>query len=266
MFRIFLLGFLLCSVINTTEAQKSVNDYKYVIVPNAYSFSKGTDTYQLNSLTKFLLDKYGFKAFLQDENFPEDLRANGCNALRADVKKESSVFVTKLILDLKDCNGKVVFTSAQGKSREKEYKTAYHQALRGAFVSVQELNYKYSGFNSEEAKVVENKPINKKETPVGLQGTEKTQNVLVVSGDSIVYLLNDEEYIFEKKDYGYEVFKNKNEKVSVGKAYVSSNQKSYIIQAGDLSGHGFFDGFGNFILERINPVTNKLIKDILARQ
>ena len=48
-------------------AQKSINNYKYVIVPSKFDFVKGKDKYQTSSLTKFLFNKYGFTAFLDDE-------------------------------------------------------------------------------------------------------------------------------------------------------------------------------------------------------
>jgi hypothetical protein len=54
------------------------------------------------------------------------------------------MFSTKLILVLKDCKNAVLFTSIEGKSREKEYQVAYNQALREAFTSFDKLEYKYS--------------------------------------------------------------------------------------------------------------------------
>ena len=123
--------------------KKKINEYKYVIVPDSYLFLKDKDEYQLNSLTKFLFNKYGFEALMQSDGFPSDLRNNGCKALHADVKNESGLFQTKLFVELKDCNNKVVYLSEQGKSREKDYKTAYHEALRNAFLGIEKLNYTY---------------------------------------------------------------------------------------------------------------------------
>ena len=75
------------------------------------------------------------------------------------------------------------------------------------------------------------------------------------------------ETTFEKKEFGFELFRANEEKpVVVGKAFKSSTKNNYIVKAGDLSGNGHFDAYGNFILERINPVTNKLITDTFARQ
>lgn len=48
-------------------AQESLNGYKYVVVPEKFDFLKSEDLYQINSLTKFLLNKEGFVAFLEGE-------------------------------------------------------------------------------------------------------------------------------------------------------------------------------------------------------
>ncbi|WP_062062091.1 hypothetical protein [Aquimarina longa] len=255
MLRILFLGFILISM-HSAKAQGSINDYKYIVVPKNYSFLKGDDMYQLNSLTNFLFNKYGFEAYMQGNEYPKDLKDNGCKALRADLKRKSSMFVTKLTLDLIDCNGTIIYTSEEGKSREKEFKKAYHEALRDLFKSVKTLNYKYSGDKKEDTV--------KKERVKSPEIKEK----VVISSPSenlITYLYNDVNYIFKKQEYGYELFK-KEVQVSIGKAFKSTNGQSYIVDAGDLSGHGYFDNYGNFILERINPLTSKLITDTLARQ
>ncbi len=123
--------------------QKSINNYKYIIVPTQFDFLKSPDQYKVNSLTKFLFNKYGFTAFLSDEIFPNDLAKNSCSALTANVKNNSGMFTTKSIIELKDCNNNVVYTSTEGKSKQKEYQKAFYEAIRGAFKSIQTLNYKY---------------------------------------------------------------------------------------------------------------------------
>jgi hypothetical protein len=45
----------------------------------------------------------------------------------------------------KDCRNKVLFTSVQGRSREKEYHVAYNEAIRQAFASFEAIKYKYNG-------------------------------------------------------------------------------------------------------------------------
>lgn len=103
-----------------------------VIVPNRYAFQKEDNQYQLNVLTKFLLEKQGFKTYMESE-VPAELLQNPCEVLKADVKNESNMMTSKLQLVLNDCSNKTVFTSEIGKSREKEYKKSYQEALRNAF-------------------------------------------------------------------------------------------------------------------------------------
>ena len=124
-------------------SQNNLNDYKYIIVPEQYSFFKTPNKYRLNELGKFLFNKYGFTAFLTNENFPDDLKNNSCLALRTEVEKQSSLFTTKLKIILKDCKGETVFVSRIGSTREKDLTKAYNLSLRDAFKSFENVNYKY---------------------------------------------------------------------------------------------------------------------------
>ncbi len=125
-------------------SQNQLNGYKYIIVPKKYNFLKGDDDrYKLNSLTKYLFNKNGFTAFFQDEEYPEDLQLNMCIGLVVDIANNSKLFTTRLKIELKDCYNKIVYTSIEGKSREKAYEKAYQEALREAFVSFEVMNYKF---------------------------------------------------------------------------------------------------------------------------
>lgn len=136
--------FILLMITSAVFSQSKINNYKYIIVPNKFDFVKSNDQYKTSSLTKFLFNKYGFTAFLINENFPSDLGKNRCLALVATVKDDSSMFTTKSIIELKDCHNNIVFSSNIGKSKSKEYKKAYNETIRKAFKSIQLLNYKYS--------------------------------------------------------------------------------------------------------------------------
>ncbi|MEJ2113960.1 MAG: hypothetical protein P8X62_09825 [Flavobacteriaceae bacterium] len=120
-----------------------MNNYKYVIVPNKYDFLKEADKYQLNSLTKFLFEKEGFIVVMQDDSYPKDMSNNRCLALNSNVLNSSGMFKTKLQVVLKDCNGKIVFETKVGETREKEYEKANQLALRDAFTSFDEVSYEY---------------------------------------------------------------------------------------------------------------------------
>ncbi|WP_282134389.1 hypothetical protein [Seonamhaeicola maritimus] len=138
---LFSIAFLL--LISNAFSQTNLNNYKYVIVPNKFDFLKDKDQYQLNSLAHFLFGKYGFTALMEGEDYPQDLKLNRCLALRSDVLKDSGMFKTRVKVELKDCNDQVVYSSGMGESREKEYKKAYNQSLREAFLFLRDLNYTY---------------------------------------------------------------------------------------------------------------------------
>ena len=139
---------LLFILISSYAFSQSVNDYQYVIVPVKYDFLSKEDQYGLNTLTKLLLQKYGFKAYLSNEEMPLNTDNQRCNFLYADVIQDNSMFVTKVKVALKDCKEKVVFETQFGSSREKQFAVAYNQAFRESGKSFDKLNYKYNDKNN----------------------------------------------------------------------------------------------------------------------
>ena len=125
------------------SAQNGVNQYQYVIVPAQFKFLNQPDAYRLNTLTKLLLEKYGFKVFFDSDTLPVKLTESRCDKLYADVVNSGNFIMTKMQITLKDCKNNLVYQSAIGKSKEKEYKIAYTRALREAFQSFETLNYQY---------------------------------------------------------------------------------------------------------------------------
>ena len=130
-------------IVSSYGFSQSVNDYVAVIVPVKYDFVKNENQYRLNTLTKFNLQKAGFQAFYTNEAVPSQFN-DRCGLLYVDVSKESGFMITKLFVTFKDCNGKIVFKSEIGKSKEKDYEVAYTEALNMAFESVYALHYKYN--------------------------------------------------------------------------------------------------------------------------
>ena len=130
-------------VVYSMSAQKSINSYKYIIIPEKFEFFKTVDKYQTSSLTKFLFNEDGYTAFLNSDKLPTDLKLDNCSSLLVNLKNVSGIFRTKIIIELKDCRGRLVYQSKPGKSKEKEYKRSYQEAIREAFKFVKALNYKY---------------------------------------------------------------------------------------------------------------------------
>ena len=125
------------------DAQTDLNQYKYVSVPDRFDFMKTNNQYQISSLTQFLLTKKGFTVLESIENYPSDLAANSCLLLDINVEKIKGFLKTKLELQFINCKKEMVFRSAIGTSKEKDFKMAYHQAIRAAFDSMEALNYNY---------------------------------------------------------------------------------------------------------------------------
>ncbi|AVR44166.1 hypothetical protein C7S20_02175 [Christiangramia fulva] len=269
---------------------QNINSYKYIIIPETYKFTKGVDQYQLNSLTKFLFEKEGFNTVMMKGKKPADLRQDPCQGLTADVQDNSGLFVTKLVLTLTDCSGEVVYKSEEGRSRAKDFKAAYHEALRGAFEGVKEMNYQYNGDSAkpllaQETKTSEKKPEKpatsiseeealeetKKPTPVkiatepkAIVDAEKTE---VKPGNS-EKSLEERQFEYDGQQYklkptaqGYGLYiKNSPEPIAL--LLKSGSGGNFIYNSLSNQGIAYFDNQGNLVVEYLNKQTNK--KDIIV--
>ncbi len=184
---IFLSIFFGMIFANLCEAQ--LNDYKYVIVPKKFEGFKSENQYQTSTLIKYLFSEKGFNV-VYDDALPVDLNANRCLGLLVGLEDQSSMFTTKVILHLKDCNSAVVFSTGEGKSKLKEYKAAFNASIREAFESFNGISYSYSpkkaengpitlNFNNDVKKMGDDKlvtPKNKVSESVVIQeATKETQ-------------------------------------------------------------------------------------------
>ncbi|KQC31806.1 hypothetical protein [Flagellimonas eckloniae] len=124
-----------------TSAQ--LNDYKYIIVPKKFDAYKTENKHLTSTKIKHLFVQKGFSA-VYDDALPEDLSKNRCLGLLVNLVDNSSMFSTKTTLVLKDCQSLEVFKTVEGKSKIKEFKAAYSEAIEKAFVSIKELPYQYT--------------------------------------------------------------------------------------------------------------------------
>ncbi|RDI12258.1 hypothetical protein [Flavobacterium sp. AG291] len=166
---------------------QSINDYKYVVVPEKFEWLKEDNQYNLNSLTKMIFEKYGWQVYHPTQKMPDELALDRCKALYANVKNDSGLLSTKLVIELKNCDGKVVFTSAEGTSKEKAYQKAYYQALREASQSVAQLDYKYSGKNDKPVKAAASVPAHQQAaTPETVNNTNQLFAQPIANGYQLV--------------------------------------------------------------------------------
>ena len=126
------------------KAQTSLNDYKYLVVPKKFEDFKKENQYQTGTLIKHLFTQKGFTTVWEDA-MPDDLANSRCKGLYVTLKDKSSMFSTKTTVVLHDCNNQEIFASAEGKSKQKDYKKGYTEAITKAMASFDGLNYRYEG-------------------------------------------------------------------------------------------------------------------------
>jgi len=219
---VLLLGTLVFSQDETNVYNPdTLNYYKYVVIPNQFEFLKGKDTYQLNSLTKFLFNRKGFEAYLEDDELPQDLFDDRCLALYAEVVEGRGGFrQKKLKVVIRDCYKSILFESRVGSSGENNHEKAHQLSLRDAFVTIDLLNYQYKPKISNEAAT---------STTVELQSTEQLNTVVSaseaavavttpISGSTDAINMNKQVYAADSilnlvsRNYGYDI-KDLNEEV-----------------------------------------------------
>ena len=170
--------------------------YKYVIVPKKFEFFTEENKYNTSFITKSFFEKEGFQVFYDTDNFPDELAKNRCLALFADATESNTMFSTKINIEIKDCYNKVVFTSDQGSTREKQLEKAYPIAFRSALNSLKGvINFKNTMAKSSDIadKIVEEKPILKANSIINTSelkaiATETGYNLVDYSEHVVIYL------------------------------------------------------------------------------
>lgn len=127
------LSIIALLVITFNVTAQDLNNYKYALVPSKFTFLREADLYRMNTLTKMFMEKYGFETYLESDILPADFASDNCNKVYVDLIENNTLMSTKIKVVIRDCKNNILCTSEEGKSREKDYKVAYNQALRMAF-------------------------------------------------------------------------------------------------------------------------------------
>lgn len=257
---------------------QELDQYQYVRVPEKFEFLKEENQYQLNALTAFLFEKFGFTA-LYEEPTPEGVQP--CDILQADVHNDSGLFTSKLFVTLEDCYDKVVFTSKTGVSREKDYKASYQEALREAFQSVEELQHTFTGevvidpvVSAEEkeaygkssevdslpAEVIVDPVITSKEREE-LKSPAKTTRPKSIAGK---FINGAVPYELKKTAVGFDLYKQ-GETEAFARLIKSGSGESYLYSSASVNGNAYFDAQGNLIAEYLDADSGQVITVIYRR-
>jgi len=113
------------ATIGFTSAQNKT----VLVVENNLANFETYNKYNLNENTKLFLESEGFTVY-NEKDLPEDIKNNRCSAYYINYTEDSGIFTTGLMLHVKDCHGKIIYTSELGKTREKDYRVAYREAFR----------------------------------------------------------------------------------------------------------------------------------------
>ncbi|WP_127846701.1 hypothetical protein [Psychroflexus aestuariivivens] len=215
---------------------QEVNEYKYVIVPMKYDFQSEQNQFQLNVLTRVLLQDEGFEVFMDVEDKPLQLQRNPCQALTAEVNEMNSFLSKKVIVKLKDCFGKVVFETEEGVSRKKSFKEAYQEALKDAFNSFSKLNYKFD-----------------KALKMNSDSSEKSENLYP---NKIIYKFGGEEYWLIKTKSGFKLLADEG-KTNYAELK-NADKGTFIFNSRSFDGAAYFNPNGDFSVEYMDEDINEI--------
>lgn len=124
--------------------------YKYAIIPKKFNFFKEENKYDLNVITKSFFENQGFEVYFNSDILPDELSENRCASIYVDAFEESSLFLTKVYFEVKDCSNNILIKSELGTSREKDYKKAFNEAFGKALNSIKnKLYFKRSDSNKD---------------------------------------------------------------------------------------------------------------------
>lgn len=200
-----LFFFLVLTV--STYAQSSVNDYKYAQIPSKFEFQETENQYRLNSTIKLFFEQRGFTVFYNNDIVSQEIAANNCNKFFVNVVEKSTLFSTKLKIEIKDCTNKIVLTSDEGSSRLKEFGAAYNEALIMALKSLERIKYSGKEKTTEAVatknNIIEPKNANLQESQLEITGLSlsKTSNATIYiatsEGKNGVVYKNGNNWLFE---------------------------------------------------------------------
>lgn len=217
---------LLMVVVFSSNAQRKIGDYTYIVVPDQFAFQKGKDKYRLNTLARYELKNYGYSAvFLQE--LPDDVKK--CDALWLEGDGKVGLPYTKVKLIVKDCNGFTLFETKEGRSKEKDYALSYQEAMRDALTS-------FWLEEEEEITLEEVTESSRKKTAAAVTTSaavaETTAEENPVQEPKVVtYVYQD--YRLEEGPSGYSIFRGEER---IGDLIPTSQKNTYLVSAGDFNG------------------------------
>lgn len=122
------LNFFTCAVFSLisvcSQAQK-----KHFIIPTQFDWQNKENQYRISTILKTRLSEAGNSVFYSNEILPDEVLTNACNNFTIKVVRLDGAFLSKLRIDIADCQNQIVLQSIVGSSKDKSYDIAYREAL-----------------------------------------------------------------------------------------------------------------------------------------
>lgn len=251
MTRFIPLAFILFITFQNFAQTSDLNQYSFVIVPNQFDFQSSSDQYQLNSMTKFYLDKHGFNSFLA-ANTPN---ADRCDGLYADVEELKTIFGTKLQLVLFDCNKNEMYRGPEGRSKFKEFQKSYQDALRSAFKGLEILQIK-----QKDVVLLNDKSAVTSEIKNEIKQFETDNKGLNLPAENYLnYSSGENSFILRKIGEGYSLYKDAatsgDDLVLLGKIIILNEMVKFMDSSGQVT-DASFDNDGTL---KIGPASSMTV-------
>ena len=126
---------IIAAVCFTFSYAQKVSDYKYIALPEKFTGFKN-NLYKMDILlAKTLKQKQYIVVSGNRSQWTDEANSNPCSILNADVINDSGFLRNKVILEFKDCNGKVI-ASQKASTSIKEFEEGFQDALKQALVAV----------------------------------------------------------------------------------------------------------------------------------
>jgi hypothetical protein len=122
--KFFVIFVALISIVSFAQNKQTI------IIASKFDFQKEKNEYNINNMLKSILVSNNFQVYFEEDILPMEIAQNRCNALTGVLVDKSNVFLTKVKLQIKDCQNNIVFETTEVKSKEKNIQAGFIEAIR----------------------------------------------------------------------------------------------------------------------------------------
>ena len=143
--KILVLLIVLFSIISFAQKKQ------IILISSKFDFQKEKNSYNINNMLKAILTSNNYEVYFDDAVLPIEIAQNRCNALTGVLVDNSNLFLTKVKLQVKDCQNNLLFETAEVKSREKNIQDGFIEVIK--LLSPEIKKYKPAVFKNKEVVV-----------------------------------------------------------------------------------------------------------------